>query len=109
VPQEKENMLIPVLSLLPLIENVVKHNMIDSENQMCVSVFMNEKDELVISNPIHKKLDPTVQNGIGLTNLSDRFLLLLNKKIRIENDDSVFSVYLPLNNYIISNNERTDS
>ncbi|KAA6315591.1 Sensor histidine kinase YehU, partial [termite gut metagenome] len=37
------------------------------------------------------------------------FLLLLNKKIRIENDDSVFSVYLPLNNYIISNNERTDS
>jgi hypothetical protein len=97
VPEEKKNILIPVLSLLPLIENIVKHNVIDSENPMKVSIFMNEADELVVSNPIHKKIDPPDQNGIGLTNLSDRFALLLNKKIRIEpQEDGCFNVYLAL-------------
>ncbi|GHT64363.1 histidine kinase [Bacteroidia bacterium] len=101
VPEEKKNKWIPVLSLLPLIENIVKHNMIDSENQMDVTVFMNEQDELVVSNPIHEKLDKADKNGIGLANLSDRFALLLNKKIRIENKNGFFQVYLPLNDYIV--------
>ena len=96
VPEDKKCLLIPVLSLLPLIENVVKHNMIDRENRMCISVFINEKDELVVSNPIYKKIDPPDNTGIGLTNLSDRFRLLLNKEIKVEAKDNVFSVYLPL-------------
>jgi hypothetical protein len=96
IPETTKNKLIPVLSLLPLIGNIVKHNMIDSENQMNVSVYINEYDELVISNPIHHKFDNTHQNGLGLSNLADRYELLLNKQIRIENNDKVFSVFLPL-------------
>jgi sensor histidine kinase YesM len=96
VPEEKKSCLIPVLSLLPLIENIVKHNMIDSENLMEVSLFMNDRNELVVSNPIHKKIDPPCRNGIGLTNLSDRFGLLLNKSIKVENTNGYFNVYLPL-------------
>jgi sensor histidine kinase YesM len=101
VPEEKTNKLMPVLSLLPLIENIVKHNMIDSENQMDVSVFMNEQDELVVANPIHEKLYKADKNGIGLTNLSDRFELLLNKKIRVAVKNGIFQVCLPLNNYTV--------
>ena len=96
IPENKRTLLIPVLSLLPLIENVVKHNMIDRENKMCISVFMNENDELVVSNPIHQKIDRPDKNGIGLTNLADRFMLLLDKEIRIEDKDGAFSIYLPL-------------
>ena len=96
VPENKKHMLIPVLSLLPLIENVVKHNMIDRENMMCISVFVNEKNELVVSNPVHRKIDQPDKNGIGLSNLADRFMLLHSREIRIEHDDDVFSVYLPL-------------
>ena len=97
IPEEKKLLLVPVLSLLPLIENVVKHNMIDRENRMCISLFISEKDELVISNPIYRKIDLPDKNGIGLTNLSDRYRLLLNREIRIENKNDVFNVYLPLN------------
>jgi hypothetical protein len=97
IPESKKSKLIPVLSLLPLVGNIVKHNMIDSENLMHVSVGVNGKDELVFSNPIHHKLDNTEErNGLGLSNLADRYELLLNKKIRIENRGGVFSVYLPL-------------
>ncbi|MDR0711742.1 MAG: histidine kinase [Prevotellaceae bacterium] len=96
IPEQKKTMLLPVLSLLPIIENVVKHNMIDSENQMFVSVFVTENDELAVANPVHNKLDQADQHGIGLTNLSDRFWLLMNKKIRVESKDGAFCVYLPL-------------
>jgi hypothetical protein len=96
VPEPKMSLLLPVLSLLPLIENVVKHNMVDSENQMCVSVFVTEADELVVTNPVHHKLDQADKNGIGLANLSDRVWLLMGKKIRVESKDGVFCVYLPL-------------
>ncbi|MDR1408039.1 MAG: histidine kinase [Tannerella sp.] len=96
IPESKKSRLIPVLSLLPLIGNIVKHNIIDSENMMTVSVWINEGDELVISNPVHHKLENTDRNGLGLINLADRFELLMNKKIRIDNKDGVFSVFLPL-------------
>jgi sensor histidine kinase YesM len=87
---------LPVLSLLPLIENVVKHNVIDSENRMVVSVLVNEKSEVVVSNPTHKKLEESLSNGIGLTNLKNRFMLLMDSHIQIEKTDDTFRVYLPL-------------
>ena len=87
---------LPVLSLLPLIDNVVVHNIIDSEHKMIVAIRLNEQKELIISNPVYPKLSPPETNGTGLKNLTNRFTLLMNKQIRIENDGVMFSVYLPL-------------
>ena len=96
VDEESKELRIPVLSLLPVIENVIVHNTIDSEHKMVVSIFLNEKRELVISNPIYPKLTAPDTNGTGLRNLENRFLLLMERQIRIENDANIFSVYLPL-------------
>lgn len=96
IPQNKRNLLIPALSFLPLLENVIKHNMIDSENPMVVSISLNEQDELVFSNPIQKKLNPPTESGIGLSNLISRFSLLLDSEVRIETGDGIFRVFLPL-------------
>lgn len=87
---------LPVLSILPLLDNVVVHNMIDSDHKMEVRISMNEKNELVVSNPIYPKLTPPATNGTGLGNLANRFVLLMQKQIRIENNNAVFAVYLPL-------------
>jgi LytS/YehU family sensor histidine kinase len=96
VAEEKQDLLIPVLSLPPLVENVIKHNVIDSDNQMEISISLNENNELVISNPVHEKLDVSSCNGIGLANLSERFVLLTGKKIIIEKNKDEFRVLLPL-------------
>lgn len=96
VPTEKRSLRLPVLSLLPLIENTTVHNAIDRENLMRIHIWLNERDELVISNPICPKLTPPDTNGTGLNNLNNRFSLLMNRKIRIENDGETFTVYLPL-------------
>lgn len=96
VPENKKNLKLPVLSLLPLIENVVKHNIVDSENPMTVRIFLNEKEELVVSNPIHEKLDKPEKNGIGLSNLVHRFELLLGKEVFVDIENDNFMVHLPL-------------
>jgi sensor histidine kinase YesM len=90
---------LPVLSILPLIDNVVVHNMIDSDHKMVVTIRVNEHKELVISNPVYPKLLPPETNGTGLKNLKNRFFLLMNRKIRIEDSGDMFRVYLPLNEY----------
>jgi sensor histidine kinase YesM len=96
VENDKMNLKIPILTLLPLIDNVVVHNTIDSEHKMVVNIRLNDQMELVISNPVFPKLAPPDTNGTGLKNLENRFSLLMNKKIRIENDGKIFHVYLPL-------------
>ncbi|MGM5629932.1 histidine kinase [Apibacter raozihei] len=87
---------IPVLSIMPLLDNIVVHNMIDSDHKMHVSIYINDKKELVVSNTIYPKLIKSDTNGTGLKNLENRFSLLMNKKIRTENNGSMFYVYLPL-------------
>lgn len=96
VPAEKRQLRLPVLSLLPLIENTTVHNAIDSESPMHVSIYINDRNELVVSNPICPKLTPPVTHGTGLNNLSNRFMLLTKQTVRISNDGETFTVYLPL-------------
>ncbi|MDR1897222.1 MAG: histidine kinase, partial [Prevotellaceae bacterium] len=97
IDTKKQDLQIPVLSLLPLVENAVKHNVIDSDNHMKISIVLNNKNELIISNPIHEKIEVSGCNGIGLSNLSERFLLLTNNEVKVEKDNGIFKVILPLN------------
>jgi LytS/YehU family sensor histidine kinase len=97
VPADKMNLKIPVLSLLPLIDNAVVHNAIDSEHKMEITIMLNQQLELVVSNPVYPKLSSPQTNGTGLKNLENRFFLLLKRKIKYEREGSMFHVYLPLN------------
>lgn len=96
VPEDKLDHKIPVLSLLPLIDNVVVHNIIDSEHKMKISIWLNDQSELVVSNPVYPKIVQADTNGTGLKNLENRFSLLMNKQIRLENDRKHYVVILPL-------------
>lgn len=87
---------LPVLSILPILDNVVVHNMIDSNHKMVIEIYSNDNNELVIASPIYPKLVTPVTNGTGLKNLESRFLLLMDKPIKVTDNGSIFSVYLPL-------------
>lgn len=96
VPDDKQELKLPALSLLPLIDNIVVHNVIDSENKMEVDIFINEKNEVVVTNPIYPKLSPPITNGTGLQNLKNRFELMMNSAIRLDSSNERFTVFLPL-------------
>jgi sensor histidine kinase YesM len=89
---------LPVLSLLPLIENVVKHNIIDSEHKMNVNISVSDNKELRITNAVYRKFKMEESHGIGLSNLSTRYKLLMGTDIKIEENENYFSVVLPLKN-----------
>lgn len=95
VGEDMKSRTLPSLSLQPLIENAVKHNTITRANPLHIEIT-TEDDYLVVSNRIAPKIEPEEGTGIGLRNLSSRYILLVGKDITVENDGSVFTVKLPL-------------
>lgn len=96
VPENKHDLQLPVLSLLPLLENATTHNMIDSEHIMSITIRLDENDMLMVSNPVYPKLTLPVTNGTGLKNLDARFEMMLGKHIKVVNDGTTYVVTLPL-------------
>lgn len=97
VPESSLKKELPVLSLLPLLENVTVHNTVDSDHLMNVKILVNENEELVVCNTKHPKLQKPSTNGTGLRNLEHRYRILKRADIRIEENETQFQVILPLN------------
>ena len=95
VGEEYHSWQMPPLSIQPLIENAVKHNTITSSLPMEITITA-EDDHIVVSNPIHPKLQAEESTGIGLRNLSSRYELITRRKIEVVADGERFVVKLPL-------------
>lgn len=87
---------LPAISLQPLIENIVKHNIINDENKMSIEIFINDNNNLEIKNQLNKKDQQEKNSKIGLENLNNRYKLLLNKEIKIIQTEDFFIVELQL-------------
>lgn len=96
IPDVYMKSIMPALSLQPVVENAVKHNVISFDNPLTVSIYVMENKWLVISNPIQKKMEADSSFGFGLENLRNRYQLILAKDIDISFDNQVFTVKLPL-------------
>ena len=90
------NASLPVFSLQLTLENAVKHNKLTQEEPLSITMRYLEPDWLLIENNIHRKLNTDPASGIGLKNLSERYKLLVNDHIRIENESGLFRVYLKI-------------
>lgn len=97
IPEKFHDIYLPPMSLLPLIENALKHNVARAENPLIVSMSI-ENDELIVANNLQPKAFPESSTGIGLTNLNERFRILLQTEISISKTDKFFIVKLPLKN-----------
>ena len=86
---------IPHLSLQPLLENAVKHNMATLAKPLKVKIYIQE-GLLVISNNLQQVPLPESSNGLGLANLNDRFKIMLQQEIEIEKSEKQFTIKLPI-------------
>lgn len=98
VPADSAESKLPVLTMLPLLENITTHNIIDSEHPMEVSIRKSEDGFLEVCNLSYPKPNPPQTGGTGLKNLSSRFRILCGKEIEIKNDGHTFTVRLPIIN-----------
>lgn len=96
IPERCMDNRLPILTLLSLVENVVKHNIIDSENPIDVLFEYDTEGQLIVSNRINERLEEVESSGIGLKNLMSRSRLLTGRSIEYFSKDNCFTVRIPL-------------
>lgn len=87
---------LPPLSLQLLLENAIKHNVASIADPLHISIE-KKKDELWITNSFQPKLTQEIEStGVGLDNIKQRYSILCNRNIHIDQTEEFFQVILPL-------------
>lgn len=89
---------LPILSILPLLENAVKHNVISRQYPLQIDIYTTSDNRVVVSNRIQPKREQPETGGLGLKNLWGRYRMLTGKDIEISNRKEYFKIILPLIN-----------
>ncbi len=85
------------LTLLTLVENVVKHNKISSQRPVLVKIFTTPSAQIVVQNNVVPKFEEEVErSGIGLKNLNLQYELLTGRGIDVDSSQEYFTVTLPI-------------
>lgn len=83
------------LSLQLLLENAIKHNIISDQKPLQIDIF-KEDNYLVVQNSYQKKQTFEKSTGIGLQNIMQRYNLVSNLEINIQQTNEHYIVKLPL-------------
>ena len=83
------------LSLQLLLENAVKHNVINNEIPLAVNIY-EENGFLVVSNNLNKKTSLSKGTKLGLNNIKERYNLITKKLVSVNQTKDEFVVKLPL-------------
>lgn len=89
-----EQAIVPV-TLQILIENALKHNIVDQERPLYIDVFTSG-DYLVISNNLQKRKTVETSNRVGLENLKSLYKFLTDRPVIVEELQDRFNVKVPL-------------
>lgn len=87
---------IPPLTLQILIENVIKHNIATESDPLKIKIYNKESIWLIVQNKFLPKSSVMHTIGIGLNNITQRYLLLFGKEIIIEKSQKMFTIKLPI-------------
>ncbi|WP_323788059.1 histidine kinase [Psychroserpens sp.] len=89
-----ESKVVP-LSLQLLLENAVKHNMVTSSKPLHIKIY--EADGmLIVENNLQPKQIVKKSSGVGLENIKQRYNLLSNKTVSINQKATSFAVAIPM-------------
>lgn len=83
------------LTLQLLIENAVKHNQMSLEAPLTIHIFIKHT-YVVVRNNLQSREDNPETTQIGLRNIFDRYKLLTERPVNIDESDGKFCVSIPL-------------
>jgi LytS/YehU family sensor histidine kinase len=92
------------VTLQLLIENAIKHNVINDEEPLTIHVETTTENTIKVSNAIQPKMNAETGEGIGLANLVERYNLLFKKEVFIAKNET-FAVEIPLIEQINDNSK----
>jgi len=83
------------LSLQLLLENAVKHNMVTSSKPLHIKIY-ETNNLLVVENNLQPKQIVKKSSGVGLDNIKQRYDLLTDRKVNINQQAESFAVAIPM-------------
>ena len=83
------------LTLQLLIENAVKHNIVSSKRPLNINIEITD-NYLRVENGLQKKQQKGRSTGMGLQNIKNRYLMLTDREVKVEEDGKTFKVEIPL-------------
>ena len=86
---------IPPVTLQNMVENAIKHNIIDVESPLVIEMY-TENGYIVVKNNLQKKQVVESSNKQGLSNLRSLYRYLTDKPLIIEERDDYFLIRIPL-------------
>ncbi len=95
ISKEAMDFAIVPVTLQILIENAMKHNIIDKDKPLSVDVF-SSGDYLVVSNNLQKRKTVDASNKQGLANLESFYGFMTDRPVIRETNDARFTVKIPL-------------
>jgi hypothetical protein len=96
VDETHSEALLPPLTLQLLVENAVKHNVVLSQKPLTIRIRTTDEKLLIVENSLQRKTLRVESNGVGLSNIADKYQLLNQPLPIIEEHEGWFQVKLPL-------------
>ena len=91
---DPESKVVP-LALQLLLENAVKHNIVTSGKPLHIKIYETGQN-LVVENNLQPKQIVKKSSGVGLENIKQRYQLLTNKRVSINQNSTSFLVSIPM-------------
>jgi sensor histidine kinase YesM len=95
IPEEFDYRKIVPVTLQNLIENAIKHNIVDEDTPLIIEMLV-EDEWLVVRNNLQKKSFVDTSNKQGLTSLISLYKYLSDRQVTIEENEGFFTVKIPL-------------
>ncbi len=95
IAPECEGHFVVPLSLQMMVENAIKHNVVDKDEPLLVKIHL-EEDKIIVENRINLRSDENKSVGMGLKNLRQRYFLMAGIMPEFNNIDGEFVVNIPL-------------
>lgn len=95
IPNQYIERLLPPLSMQIVLENAIKHNIINQEFPLQIDIFV-ENEHLVIVNKMQPKVSKERSTGVGIKNLTKRYSFIHDHEPTFCIENQNYIVKLPL-------------
>lgn len=96
VPEEYHHLKIAPVTLQNMIENAIKHNVIDRESPLVIEIYTDDQDYIVIKNNLQRKSNVETSNKKGLLQFITLYSYLSSKSVIVNETENFYAIKIPL-------------
>lgn len=96
IPPEYHHYKVAPVTLQNLIENAIKHNVIDKYRPLKIDIYIENDEYIVVENNLQKKVVVETSNQRGLKQFISLYRFLSHLPIIIEDKEGLFKIKIPL-------------